>query len=607
MDVDNIYQFFIPSDIAKDDIEYTAAKNLVNSCVISVVVAIFFANFYYYINFSAAIVAILFCEIGLFFSLFILKYFHSVAAAGHAAVLIVTVLLTWLVYHLEGIKSPALAWMILPALLATFIIGIRAGVFWCFINIVLLMIFYAFNALDVVLPVMTVTHPFMLRLISLASLAIVVVALVYLYEADKLTRMRKLRELAFRDGLTQLSNRLAYDRILEDAIHNAKIHTTSFAVFLLDIDNFRRVNDTFGESVGNLLLIEIVHRIKNNILHTELMSRVGGDQFKIVVEQAKDLESTREIANILLSALKLPYYINKNQIHVTVSIGIVVYTPRKMQEEYIDRYVELALLNAKKIGGDNCQFYTSALASEEASRIEIERNLPSAITNSELELFFQPIYEAKDIAKMTSLEVLLRWHSKTLGDVPPRVFIPIAEKIGFITQLGGWVLSQACKTYMNWLRDGIIKNPIQLAINISPVQIYNKNFIDSVVQVLHETGMPAERLEFEFTETAIVASEYEFTEVLTKLRELGIGTMIDDFGTGNTTLSYLALLPVSGLKIDKLFLENMLKTTPSGVIIDSIINLAHKLNLNVIAEGVETSQQLDHLVNLNCDLVQDII
>ncbi len=604
MSIDDVYQFFIPYDIKKDDIAYSAAKNQINTCLISLVASFFYAQLYYFLHFEQAVIAFALTEAVMFSSLFILKYFHSLELAVHLMVLSMTAVFIWLIYHLGGIASPVTYWLILPGMVAAFVGGIRAGIVWCLINVAAGMCFYTMHIISYPLPTPPVTNLILLEFISFSGLAMLVVMLIYIYEADKFTSLNKFKDYAYKDGLTQLPNRRAYERILENAIYKANSQSSTFTVFLIDVDNFRRVNESFGESYGNILLQEIVHRIKNNIVNTELIAKVSGDQFKIIIEAMTDHKAIREIAECLLGALKIPYYINNNEINITVSVSIAIYTPRKVSEQHIDRYVELAMLKAKKLGGDNFQFYTSELATEEASRIEIERSLPNAIANNEIELYFQPLFEAKNSKKITGIEALLRWHSKTLGDVPPRVFIPIAEKIGYIVPLGDWVLFEACQKYMTWFKSGKIQESISLAINISPIQLHRKDFIDTVRQVLVETGIPPERLEFELTETAIVTSESDLIDVLERLRKMGICTLIDDFGSGSTSLSYLTTLPVTGLKIDKVFMDKMLTTVPSADIVESIINLAHKINLKVIAEGVESSGQLDYLVNLNCDIVQ---
>jgi diguanylate cyclase (GGDEF)-like protein len=601
---DKFFNFFVSHDIAKDDIAYSSARNLIGTCLIAFVASPFFAWIYYVLNYNEGAIAILLGDVGMLSSLIVLKYAKSVALANNVFVFSLTILLVWLSYHLGGLQAPTTYWLILPALIASFIAGLRWGLIWCLINLVLIIGFYILQLTEYDFPKPLISDMIFLQMIGTTGLAVVVVALIYFYEIDRRISLNKLIYLAYHDTLTQLPNRLAYEKILETAIYHAKEKSSEFAVLLIDIDDFKRVNDLFGETIGNLLLNEIVHRIKNNILHTESMARVGGDQFKLLIDIDQDVDAIKEIADILLSALKIPYSINKNEINITASIGIAIYVPLHTQDKLIDRYVDSALLYAKHHGGDNYQFYTSNLATEEALRLEIERKLPFAISANELELCFQPQFATTDPRKIASLEVLLRWHNKTLGEVSPDIFIPVAEKIGMISYLGNWVMKETCKKYMEWTRDKKFNSNISVAINISPAQLYSKDFLMMIRGIIEETGIPPEKIELELTETAIITNEENVIQVLKKLKEIGICTVIDDFGSGYTSLSYLSRLPVTGVKLDKLLLDNMLKTRNSAVIIESIIDLAHKIHLKVVAEGVETNEQLAYLAEMECDYVQ---
>jgi len=604
MAIESFNSYFIPHQIQQDEIAFTAARNHVNTCIISFIVATFYAQLYYFLGFPEAILAIVICEVLILASLFILKYSSRLDVAIQVMVFAITAALVWLIYHLGGIKSPILYWLILPGFIATFIGGARSGVIWCGITILTALFFYGLYIFSYPLDIAPITKDWLLKLVSFSGLGMLLVALVYVYEADKSSSINKLKQLAYRDGLTKLPNRPAYDQMLENAIYAANAELNSFALIFIDIDNFRRINDLFGEMYGNILLQEIVRRIKAALGNVDTIARVGGDQFKIIIDPLLNNKAVKDIVETLIARLKQPYSINNGELNITASIGMVIYTPRKMQEKYIDRYVELALLKAKETGGDTYQFYTAALATEEASRMEIERSLPNAISNNELELHFQPIFDAKSPKKIAGMEALLRWHSKTLGDVPPKIFIPIAEKIGLITDLGNWVLREACEKYMQLIKAGTLQEHIILTINISPVQLHQNAFFETLTQVINQTGIKTQQFEFELTETAIISSETDLVDVLLKLRNMGICTVIDDFGSGNTSLSYLTSLPVTGLKIDKVFLDKMLTTTVSADVVEAIINLAHKIKLKVVAEGVESSKQLDFLVSLNCDLVQ---
>jgi diguanylate cyclase (GGDEF)-like protein len=605
MNAEKIFSFFVSPAISKDDAAFSSAKNLLGTCFIAFVTSPFYAWIYYLLHDNEGALVILIGEIVMLSSLIALKYSKTPTIAGNIFVFSLTLLLTWLSYHLGGLQAPTTYWLVLPPLIALFVGNIKSGLVWCFINLILILGIYLLEASHYVFPTPPITDMLLLQMLDTCGLAIVAISLIIFYEKEKQKNIERLTNLAYQDPLTNIPNRLAYEKILENSIYQAKTNAASFAILLIDIDNFRRVNNLFGEAIGNLLLKEIVHRIKNNILRTESMARVGGDQFKLLIEvKSSEDEAIKEIANILLMALKIPYLINKNEIKIAASIGIAVYSPGKTTDFLIDRYADSAVQNAKKLGGDNYQFYTVAIATEEAFHLEIERNLPYAIMENELELYFQPQFFTKQSSQIACVETLLRWNSKTLGEVPPDIFIPMAEKIGMISLLGKWVLKEACKVYVEWMKHEKFNSAITLAINISPTQLYSKDFLDTVKEVLSETGIPPDKLEFELTETAIITDEHNVISILQRLKNLGICTVIDDFGAGYTALSYLSALPVTGIKLDKLLLDNMMKARNSAVVIESIVELAHRINLKVVAEGIENNEQLAYLANINCDLAQ---
>ena len=427
MNTEKFFNFFVSHDIAKNDVAFSSAKNLIGTCFIAFVSSPIFAWIYHLLNYDVAAVVILVGEAAMLSSLIVLKYSESVAAANNTFVFSLTVLLVWLSYHLGGLRAATTYWLILPPIISSYIGSFRWGLLWCLINLLLIITFYFLEVAHYPFPASPITDMLFLQVIATSGLAVVILALVVFYELDKSTRIDKLAHLVYQDALTGLPNRLAYEKILENAIYHAKENKSPLGILLIDIDNFKRVNDLYGEDTGNLLLHEIVHRIKNNILHTESMARVGGDQFKLLIAIDKDEAAIKEIANILLMALKIPYVINKNDINITASIGIAIYMPDKNQVEFMDRYVDSAVNYAKLHGGDNYQFYTPSLASEEALRFEIERTLPYAIAANELEICYQPQFVTADPTRVANIEALLRWHSKSLGEVSPEVFIPVAK------------------------------------------------------------------------------------------------------------------------------------------------------------------------------------
>ncbi len=245
------------------------------------------------------------------------------------------------------------------------------------------------------------------------------------------------------------------------------------------------------------------------------------------------------------------------------------------------------------------------LAKESALQIAIELNLPEAITRNELQLNFQPIFHASKTCKITGYEVLLRWNSKSLGSISPSVFIPVAEKIDIISQLDQWVFKEACKAYKTWQQTNLVDDDISFSVNVSPQQLYDDSFIQSIHKTLEETGVAARHVIIELTESSIITDQLRAMMILKNLNDLGIKSMIDDFGAGQTSLSYLAMLPVSAVKIDKSFIDIMLMSHSNhDLIVQFIIELAHKLNLKVVSEGVETVAQLNYLTEIKCDYIQ---
>lgn len=599
---ERIYKALIPDDIASDIVKYSYAKNLVSACVISIIASPIYAFLYYLLHDHAAAYAILFVEVLILCSLAVLKYFRSLFYCNIIFIASFTCLIFWITYTLGGIHAETAYWLILPPIIAAFIGGMRAAYFWCVISLMLTSYMYFLEYNGVHLPISPIKNAMLLQYISICGLAIIIVLLIHFYEIGKKSSLERLRFIAYHDELTGLPNRIAYEEILMRAVEKAKRHHSQFAVFYIDIDQFSKINTIFGRNVGDWLLRELVLRIKRYIRHTDIMARVGGDEFKIVIEITHSNEAISELADIILMAIKLPYHIKKDEINITASIGIAVYSKDGAMENLIDRYADIALSKAKSIGGNTLQYFTESLAQEEALQAEVEYHLSDAIRNNELSLYFQPQFDIKQPTRITGVEALLRWNNKKLGEVPPGIFIPIAEKMGIISQFGEWILKEACQQYVMWMRAGLINVP--LAINVSVHQLYNEHFLSFVEDLIKQTRIPPDRLELELTETAIITDLPRAINMMHSLNNLGVRFVIDDFGAGYTSLSYLDRLPISVLKMDKSFLDDLLSSVHRSTIIASIIELAHKINLVVIGEGVENLEQLNYLEQINCDYAQ---
>jgi diguanylate cyclase (GGDEF)-like protein len=601
MMIEWIFNAFIPVEINKDVFKSDYAKNLVGACIISIFASPAYAILYYVLHFNEAAYAVIFNEVILLLPLIIIRYFHSLIIASMVFVASLFGLLTWLTYSLGGLYSATAYWLILPPLIAAFIGGMRLAYLWCLISAIAVSCLYYMEYTHYSFPISPISDPLMLQYLAIFGLNIIILSLVYFYEMAKKSTLANLRNIAYKDILTDLPNRVAYNEMLETALRSV----TEFSVIVIDIDNFKKVNAVLGQETGDHLLNDIAQRIKRHLHQSKNIARVGGDEFKMIVYEKMNEVSTKEFADILMATLKIPYHIKGREISITVSMGVATCHANQSDNRLIERYVELALMQAKRLGGNNYQYFTDELAKSSFLQIAIEQNLPNAIINNELSLDFQLIFNTAQPDKITGFEILLRWNSQTLGDISPSLFIPIAERIDFIEQIDQWTLREASRIYMHWYRMNLVNDEIPFAVNISAQHLYADYFLKSIQTILDETGVPPGNLLIEITETSIISDQLRAIMILQKLNEMGIQTLIDDFGVGHTSLSYLTMLPISRIKIDKSFIDTMLrKDNNNDVIVRSIIELAHDLNLKVIAEGVETVEQLNYLRRIGCDAVQ---
>ena len=409
--------------------------------------------------------------------------------------------------------------------------------------------------------------------------------------------------LSSHDMLTDLHNRPAFEEILKKEIIKSNRNNTSFAILMLDLDNFKTVNDTFGHHIGDQLLITVARQLQHSVRKEDFVARLGGDEFIILISDIKSEDDVSTFAKTLVKRFNKPFKLDHHYFHATVSIGIAVSPSAGIDGTTLVKNADIALYSVKELGRNNYQFFTDEISNVFQRRSKLESNLPIAIDQNQFFLVYQPQYRLPD-KKVIGMEALLRWQHPELGLIFPNDFIPIAEKNGFIVQIGEWVLKNACKQYMTWQSQHIIPDNLKLAINLSPKQLVNEKFIDSLLDILNETGMAPHNLELELTEMAVMTSLFDLDPVLEQLRHIGIRISIDDFGAGYSSLSRLKNLPVSSLKIDKSFIDELDKNTENSLIVKSIIALGNSLGLNVIPEGVETENQIQLLMQYNCQTVQ---
>ncbi len=412
-----------------------------------------------------------------------------------------------------------------------------------------------------------------------------------------------LRILANFDPLTGLPNRTLFQDRLNQAITKAHRSRSIVALLFLDLDRFKHINDSMGHHVGDLLLKAVASRLQNAIREGDTVARLGGDEFTIILEGVAKLKAATIIAEKVLKAFKAPFLLEDKNITVSPSIGISLFPNDADDSTSLIKYADTAMYHAKSLGRNNFQFYTEELNQYATRHVELEAGLKEAIQSNELYLVYQPKYDIKT-KQILGVEALLRWESKTLGFISPVEFIPLAEETGMINAIGHWAIDEACNQLAEWHKQGF--EDISVAVNLSARQL-KADIISTIEVALAVSGLPAGALELELTESMIMGNPKDSVEVLSQLKALGLTIAIDDFGTGYSSLSYLKRFPIDTLKVDREFVRDIIEDPDDAAITSAIITLAHSLELNVVAEGVETQEQLDFLQSEGCDQVQGFL
>ncbi len=411
----------------------------------------------------------------------------------------------------------------------------------------------------------------------------------------------KLNYLAYHDPLTGLANRRCFIERLEESLQETARRNERLAVLFIDLDQFKQVNDSLGHGVGDELLVSVASRLSEHVRLIDMLARLGGDEFICLMEAVRSEDEVELLAREILAAFDYPFKLGDHELFLTASVGISQSPGDGDSVLALMRNADTAMYRAKALGRGNFHFYTPEMTRDAQDRIQMENLLRRALDNGELSVHLQPQVESAS-GRLVGAEALVRWNSPELGLVMPMRFIPLAEDSGLIIGLGNWVLRETCRQVMQWRMSGF--DLPQVAVNLSVKQLERPEFFDVLEQILDETGMEPSRLKLELTESVVMAVGGEAFDLLERLRDLGISLSLDDFGTGYSSLSYLKMLPIQQLKIDRSFVEGIGKNTGDEAIIKTVMELARSLGFEVIAEGVETTQQSEFLSNLGCEQLQ---
>lgn len=407
----------------------------------------------------------------------------------------------------------------------------------------------------------------------------------------------KLCALSSTDILTGIENRLRFNTVLRDKIEYAERNDIKFALILIDLDNFKSINDNLGLHTGDLLLKAVAHRLKISLQENDFIARLDGDEFAVIINQINNHGNAECFSQKMSDILSKTYHLSNHDIQISCSIGIACYPMSGTTPETLIQCAEVAMYYAKESGRNNYQYYTKELQTKDKKQFYLETSLRSALSNNEIYMCYQPIFKLHPI-KLVGMEALMRWKNPNLGLVLPEKFIPIAEEIGIITGLGEWALNSACEQAANWYHSGY-KN-FKLSVNISSHQFLSKNFINLLKKTIEKTSIPTKILELELTESTVMKTSIMIEKTIKEISDMKIGISLDDFGTGYSSLLHLKNLPISTLKIDRSFVMDSDKNPSDALILKAIISLGKILKLNLIAEGIENQEQLQFLIKNKC-------
>lgn len=428
---------------------------------------------------------------------------------------------------------------------------------------------------------------------------------------EQLAAQRKIYRLAYVDSLTGLPNRARFQELLEREVTRAERHDRRLAALFLDLDNFKRINDTLGHAIGDHLLEEVSIRLKSAVRGTDavfgpdagdtVVARIGGDEFTLLLTDLDAAGDAERVAERILGTLADPMRLGGHDVCVTPSIGIAVYPDDARDASTLLRRADAAMYHAKNGGKNGFSFFDASMDTSMQRRLAIENELRKAVSRGELEVHYQPQLDLTS-ARIVAVEALARWNSELLGEVSPLEFIPVAEETGLIDMLGAWVMERACSDMAAWRERRL--DVQRVAVNVSPVQFIHPDFVADVKQILERTGLPPRCLDIEITETVLVHDVARAVAVLEEFKRLGVQISVDDFGTGYSSLAQIKHLPVDRLKIDQGFVQQITSSPEDAAITSAVISMADSLSVDVVAEGVETAAQMSFLARRHCKTAQ---
>lgn len=414
----------------------------------------------------------------------------------------------------------------------------------------------------------------------------------------------RIKHLAHHDPLTNLPNRIFLHGRLEQAVEFARREQKQVAVMFIDLDNFKRINDTLGHRIGDALLGQVAGRLTENVHGSQVVGRLGGDEFIVVITGNNVSTTATSMAERILESVCRPYTVEDYQLHSGASIGIAIYPADGNSAETLMKHADAAMYHAKNRGRNTFEFFSQAINRGVRERLEIENGLRDALKHGGFRLHYQPQIDLAT-GSVCSVEALLRWRHPVLGAITPDRFIPIAEETKLILPLGLWVIDRACHQMRSWRNEGIAG--VRMAINVSVKQLQDESFFEALGSIVERHGLSGSDIELEITESAIMENLSRVQAILKSLQDYGITLSIDDFGTGYSSLGRLKLLPIQSLKIDRSFVQDIETDHGNAKICDGIIALGHSLGLTIIAEGVETEAQKNLLQNSGCDAIQGFL